>query len=165
MIRNILEFFDSKEIVSYFFKKQFPNEIIRFISAATYFTTKEKIFTGWTFARLLQRRVVMIVSNNRIIVRSVFFSLWTIFYILLGAYSLNNWFFISHRFELLIIFFICVYHLYLRRPFFRDIQISEIVHLKVAEIQGFFGKFSAITIILSGGSIQLVPFQLFNLVL
>lgn len=161
MLRALTDTLYSKNAAVNWLKKKHPEEDIVFASAATILETNKATPTAWSFHRLFQRRGVLILTRNLLVLKDNFFSLFTIFWLVIFVSSLIMLFRYPGLNALVLLGLSGVFILQ-RLPYQQKIPLSDIQNAELNSVQGISTKGSLLTVSWRGKTINIVPAQLLD---
>jgi hypothetical protein len=161
MLRTLTDRLYGTNGVIKWLKNKHPEEEVVFASAATILETTQKNQIGWSLRRLFQRRGVMIITRNQIVLKDSMFSFYTVFWLFMFAFSLFA-IFQSRSSDFILWAILSAIFLLQRLPYQRQIPLKDIRELKLKPIRGILAKGSLLTVYLENNTINIVPAQLLN---
>lgn len=142
-------------------KAKNPDEEIVYASAATILETNEDTPVGLSTKRLLQKRGVLIITRNQLVLKNSVISAANMSYFLLLIYSLalmvgeKDWLFIIPA------AFFCI-GIAQRWSFEIHIQMGDVQDVKLEEASSMRGKYPLLMVYLTGKTIQIATVQIPN---
>ena len=151
----------NKDCAVKWLKSKNPDEEIVFASAATILEANEDAPIGLSTKRVLQKRGVLIITRNQLVLKNSVISATNIGYFLFLIYSLvlvvveKNWLFIIPA------AFFCI-GIAQRWSFEKHILLSDIQDVKLEEASSMRGKYPLLIVYLAGKVIQIMTAQILN---
>jgi hypothetical protein len=159
MLTTVADRLNSTNAAVKWLKRKHPEEEVVFASAATILETNKAVPVGWSFQRLFQRRGVLILTRNQLVLKDSFFSLFTVFYLFVIIASLAM--FLGSQEWLYLLFVIPSSALVLQRlPYQQQIPLNDIREVKLGSVRGITAKGSLFTVYLRDKAINIVPAQI-----
>lgn len=159
MLRSLADSLNNLTAAVRWASARYPAETIRFASAATMLETPGASPTGWSWQRMFQRRGNVVITDRRILLRSSFLSLYSLFYLLLLAYALYRALTTGDYFYAILGLLIALI-LVQRLPYTRDIPFEQVEQITLGAVQGISGGASLMAVQQGGRTINIVPAQL-----
>lgn len=161
MWKSFVDKLYGKDFVVKWLKARKPDEEIAFVSAATILETNDDMPVGLSIERFFQKRGILVITRNQILLKGRTFSLMTIVYFFLLVYSLASMFAESDWLFLIPAVFFCA-GIAQRWSFEKHIRLDDIQDVKKEEVIFMRGKYPIIMIYLAGKVIQIVTSQIPN---
>ncbi len=159
MLRTLADRLNSTNAAVDWLRSRYPEEEIIFASAATILETDKAAPVGWSFQRLFQRRGVLILTRNQLVLKDSFFSLFTAFYLFVLIASLAMFLRSQDWLYLLLVVLSCAFILQ-RLPYQQQIPLKDIREVKLGSVRGITAKGSLFTVYLKDKAINIVPAQI-----
>lgn len=162
---------DNTNSVAKWFKRRYPGEQILYVSPMTVLEGEDGVHVGRSLRRVFQRRGIVIITRQLLLLKSKFLSLYTFVYlgiaivllsIALGIQYLLYPFYrelVNNRFGALLVlaiflpsFFLLMWSaifglpVFQRRPYQEEIALHDIRDIEVSTYQGLTGKYASLII-------------------
>ena len=161
MWQSFIDKLYNKDSAVKWLKAKNPDEEIIFASAATILETNEDAPVGLSTKRILQKRGVLIITHNQLILKNSSISATNIGYFLFLVYSLvlviveKDWLFMIPA------AFFCI-GIAQRWSFEKRILLDDIQDVKLEEASSLRGKYPVLMVYLAGKVIQITTAQIPN---
>jgi hypothetical protein len=134
---------------------KYPDDQLRFAAAVTILETRSSQPIRWSWQRLFQRRGSVVFTNQRVLLTSSWFSLYTLIYVSLIVLCAVRY---TTTTNLLYPFFglLLIPFLLQRLPYYREISLRTIQSWQLDTVQGISAHGSLVTIVLSNCVVQIV---------
>ena len=155
MLRALTDRLYSASRLERLVQKNYPEDQVKLATAVTILKTKKETPVGWSLARFFQKRGNVVITDQRIIVRTNFLSLISLFwigflvYFVWQAYRMNTFF--SAAFGVFAVPFLLQ-----RLPFRVDVPLSEVQKVNFGTVQGTTLLCDILAVVLSSHTLQLV---------
>lgn len=159
MFRNLADWLNSVNSARNWVRSKYPDEDILFASAATILEMRGASPVGWSLKRFLQRRGTVVFTRKQVFLRSSFFSLFTLFHLVMVV-SFLALSFKTQDFTYLILSLPFGLLILQRLPYQKQIRVESIASVNLGSVQGITGRGSLLTIALADRAINIVPAQI-----
>lgn len=155
MFRQLTDRLSNSNATSHLVSKKFPGEKIQLTTAASVLETPDINPIGWSFRRLLQRRCNVVLTDRRVFIesniRSPFTLIWGVIF-LINAHDL-----VSVRSFISIFWTVLAAGiLFQRRPYTKNIQLTELKDVKFGNVRGLTGHGDIVALNLGTTTIHVV---------
>ena len=158
MLRDATDHLNASSQATANVAERYADEEQVFATAATILESSDDSPIGWSLERCLQRRGNIVITSNRVVIASSFISLLTAVWVFVLGYgiyaSVRNPGVVNAMLPILAAAF-----LFQRRPYFRDIPLSELRRVKFGSVRGMATRHDIIMLALTDRVVHLVPSQ------
>ena len=139
-------------------RRRYPAEAQLFSTAATILETNTSVPTGWSLLRLLQQRGNVVITSDRVFIRSGFVSVLNLVWICVVTFSVNK-VFNGAGLPHVLLSVVGAIFIFQRRPYLRNIPFTEIHSVQFGAVQGVAARCDIMSIDVGTHAIQLVTSQ------